>query len=168
MEDIEEKPIEGYENYLVHREGYVTNKRTGRVLKTDISNRGYLRITVCKDNKAKKFSLHRLVAELFIPNPRNCETVNHKKTKMDNSYLDLEWMTQEENQRHAVENGLCPRGEESPTAKNKEGSIILICEMLQDGKTRPEIMKQIGVSKSLVDDIRRRKTWRHISSSFNW
>ena len=68
---------------------------------------GYLCVWLRRAEKHvnnRKYRVHRLVAEAFIPNPENKEQVNHKdKDRMHNSVSNLEWMTHEENQRHRVE-----------------------------------------------------------------
>ncbi len=51
--------------------------------------------------------LHRIVALTFVPNPDGKPFVNHKDgCKMNNRADNLEWVTTEENNIHAVENGL--------------------------------------------------------------
>jgi HNH endonuclease len=52
-------------------------------------------------------SLHRLLAETFIPNPLNLETVNHKDgNKLNNSLDNLEWVSRQDNLYHAMDNNL--------------------------------------------------------------
>jgi hypothetical protein len=53
------------------------------------------------------FSVHRLVAKSFIPNPHNLPQVNHKNgIKHDNQIENLEWCDASHNQKHAVDLGL--------------------------------------------------------------
>jgi hypothetical protein len=163
------KQIPNFENYTVYDTGVITNSRTGRILKPDINNKGRLRITVCKANRTTRFSVARLVAELFIPNPENKPTVNHKDGDVSNNNVsNLEWMTQQENQQHAVDNNLCPRGEANGLNKWAEATVMLCCRLLSEGYQRGHIMRQTGMTKPTVDDIRRRKTWKHVSMNFNW
>ncbi len=84
------------------------NKITKGVMrKQHLSSKGYLNITVRKNNKARTESIHRLVAETFIPNPLNKPFINHKNgIKTDNRTENLEWCTGSENQLHSIKSGL--------------------------------------------------------------
>ena len=59
---------------------------------------GYPRTTLFKENKRYYYSVHRLVAEAFLPNPNNLPEVNHKdEIRTNNNVLNLEWCTREYN-----------------------------------------------------------------------
>jgi hypothetical protein len=67
-------------------------------LKPIEKNNGYVYVNLSKDGQAKKFYIHRLVAEAYIPNPEGKEQVNHKnEVKTDNYINNLEWATCKEN-----------------------------------------------------------------------
>lgn len=90
--------------YSVSNKGDVYSHYTNRVLSPKLSNKGYLRITLCKGKgNHKTVSVHRLVAEVFIPNPENKPTVNHiNEVKTDNSVENLEWATIAEQNLHGT------------------------------------------------------------------
>jgi hypothetical protein len=68
---------------------------------------GYKYVTLYADNVGKKLYVHRLMAELYINNPENKRTVNHKDgDKHNNCLTNLEWSTDGENIQHAYDNGL--------------------------------------------------------------
>lgn len=72
-----------------------------------ISNKGYYYVAVSYKSKFKILTIHRLVAQAFIPNPFNKPCVNHiDGNKLNNSLDNLEWVTYSENTKHAWENGL--------------------------------------------------------------
>lgn len=82
-----------------------TEKKGGRC------EQGYLQICLKKNNVVKNFRVHRLVANAFIQNPEGKETVNHIDGNKHNNCVDnLEWLTQEENNKHAYTTGLNGKG----------------------------------------------------------
>ena len=55
---------------------------------------GYYHINLDKNNNSKLFTIHKLVAETFIPNPDNLPCINHKDENKHNNHVDnLEWCT---------------------------------------------------------------------------
>jgi len=92
------KPIEGYEGlYEVSNMGKVRNKQK-RVLKPQDNGRGYMKILLCNGISQKRFYVHRLVAQAFVPNPMNVNVVNHLDECPSNNRADnLEWTTQKGN-----------------------------------------------------------------------
>lgn len=62
----------------------------------------------------RTYLVHRIVAEVFVPNPQNKSYVNHKDgNKLNNCASNLEWVTLKENSQHAVETGLIKTGKDS-------------------------------------------------------
>lgn len=56
------------------------------------NGRGYLFVSLWKDNKSKREYVHRLVALTFIDNPTRLPQVNHKDEDKQNNYVEnLEW-----------------------------------------------------------------------------
>ena len=95
------KPVVGYEGlYMVSNWGRVKSIKFGkeRILKPVTNSSGYLLVGLYKNNIEKKYSVHRLVAEAFIPNPYNLPQVNHRdENKLNNNVDNLEWCTNEYN-----------------------------------------------------------------------
>jgi len=89
------------------REGGVVTSRFGREIKAQKSSSGYLRVELWQNGIGKKYLVHRLLAQAFIPNPDEKPQVNHiDGDKRNNALSNLEWVTQSENQKHAYETGL--------------------------------------------------------------
>ena len=105
MEEIW-KDIEGYEGlYEVSSYGRVRSLgqfvnhnyggyayRKGRILKPGLGSKKYLSVTLSKNGIQKQYSVHRLVAQAFIPNINNLPIINHKdENKLNNCVDNLEW-----------------------------------------------------------------------------
>lgn len=67
----------------------------------------YPRIILRDGGRAKAYLIHRLVAEVFVPNPAGLPCVNHKDGDKSNPHPEnLEWCTHQQNMAHAAETGL--------------------------------------------------------------
>lgn len=120
------KSIEEHEGYEVSSYGRVKavkrqvaykDGRVGsypeRILKTTLNHKGYQRLRLSYprgDGKyGKMYTIHRLVALTFVPNPENKPQVNHiDGDKLNNHVSNLEWVTNVENHEHKLENNLYP------------------------------------------------------------
>ena len=105
------KDIEGYEGYYqVSNLGRVKRVSDGYILKPYHHEKGYLKIDLQIHGKRRKFRIHRIVAEAFIPNENNYPQINHiNGMKEDNRVENLEWCTNKMNSEHAWRLGLYHR-----------------------------------------------------------
>ena len=110
------KDIKDYENYYeISDNGDIRNKNTGKILKPGLrgvktkNSEGYKFVVLCRNPQDhKKYNVHRLVAEHFVPNPNNHPVVMHKDNNTLNCNADnLEWGTVKENTVNAHRDGLC-------------------------------------------------------------
>ena len=102
------KDVVGYEGlYEVSNLGNVRNKQTGKVLKPILGKRwGYYKLNLFKDGIMKSKTIHRLVAEAWIPQvDKDKDQVNHiNEIKTDNRVENLEWCTVNYNNAYGTHN----------------------------------------------------------------
>ena len=97
------KDVEGFEDlYSISDTGKVLSKRSGRIRKTSVNNSGHECIRIYKNKKQYNFTIHRLVAMTFIPNPLSLKEINHiDENKLNNNVQNLEWCTRKYNQEYS-------------------------------------------------------------------
>lgn len=79
--------------YYVTREGDVWNTKTGKILRNSIDRKtGFLHVGLyLKGRRVFKY-VHRLVAERYLPNPKNCKYIGFKDGDKTNCRVDnLYW-----------------------------------------------------------------------------
>lgn len=93
------KQINDCPNYKISNTGQVVNIKTGKTIKGSIDKLGYPYVYLRDINgKPKIKKIHRLLGELFIPNPENKPEIDHINTdKSDFRLENLRWVTREEN-----------------------------------------------------------------------
>jgi len=102
---LEFKQVKGFKLYLINRIGEVYRPDRSVFIKIQFGN--YPSVSLRKDKKYHTKSLHRLIAETFIPNPDNKPQVNHiDGNKHNYHYSNLEWATPKENIKHYWQSGV--------------------------------------------------------------
>ena len=124
--------IKGYENYSIYEDGTIisTYKNGNKIeRKSHIHKNGYKIITLHKDNEAKTFKLHRLLAIHFIPNPENKPTVDHEnRDPLDNRLCNLRWFTTKEQNNNKGGQFEFPITKGGITKNNKKNYVYQWCE----------------------------------------
>jgi DNA invertase Pin-like site-specific DNA recombinase len=147
--------------YLAYLFRDITQNNT---IKTTFSNK-INRVYIRKIGIKRAFSIHRLLAEHFIPNPNNYKEINHKNgIKTDNRIENLEWCTHSYNCKHAITTGLHKPliGEKHIRAKLKEYQVIEIKKLLKYPHNKNEIAKKFNISVRSIYAISSKQNWAHL------
>ena len=140
------KDVVGFEGiYKVSSLGNVARVRNGslRQLKKCPAggkhNCDYLYVSLTHREKVRFSSVHRLVAEAFIPNPEGLPQVNHKdEDKFNNCVGNLEWCTASYNNRYGTK---ISRGVD--TMKKSRRIDKKLEKILTSGKTAGEMLAEL-------------------------
>ena len=171
--------------YMVSDRGRIKNTKTDYILNPYLEKRGYYAVklpTILKTDdgrcKFKHFTIHQLVLMNFTTEISKIYDkrfiVNHIDGDKTHSVLtNLEWVTYQGNNIHAVEHGLSLSCEDSTTAKIDNATVHSICKLFEQGKTYKEVRLELGLPdtkyiKQLLIRIRTGKQWKLISSQYNF
>ena len=171
------KIIEEFPRYLISNKGRIKILSTLEDKKLFVKDDGYVATTLGDGKQSYKY-VHRLVAEAFIKNKHDKPQVNHiNGIKGDNRAENLEWVTPAENIRHAIDTGLLKYKKKEKEIKNSKYSLgeevngskltpeevieIRVLWELREFK-QVELAEKFGVDNSTINDIIRRKRWKHI------
>lgn len=104
------KVMDGYPNYIITKDGRVYNSQRKKYLVPAKNEAGYMFISLSDGKKQENFicskkrdnfSIHRLVALLYLDNPNNLPDVNHIDFDKTNNNVDnLEWISRLDNMKH--------------------------------------------------------------------
>lgn len=158
--------------------GRIRNDITGRIYSRFDEN-GYLRVKIAP----KGYKVHRLVAEAFLGPCPDKFVVNHKNgIRDDNRVANLEYCTNQQNVKHAYDTGLADRARELSSARYKklhadglidhckgtDHRLAKLCpESVREIRTsnlpNTELAKRFGVCREVIRDVKKRKTWKHVT-----
>lgn len=153
--------------YFVLEDGTVIGKRAS-VVKPKITKTGYAEVNLTASDRRLYLRVHRIVAEIYIPNPDNKPFVNHKDgNKLNNSVSNLEWVTHQENMEHAKNHKLIHMGDRNSKSKVSEKDVEEICKLMQYGLRNCDIRKEFpNISHAVISSIRIGVCWTHISCKY--
>jgi hypothetical protein len=137
-------------------------------MKARLDHGRYLRIYLRRDGKAHGIYIHALVAEAFIgPRPEGMEINHIDAVKTNNRPGNLEYVTGEENLRHAHLNGLLTKnirpGEANPFSKLTTSDVQQI-RMLASARVPLRLIATMyDVALGTIKGIATRRSWKHVA-----
>lgn len=135
------KPVVGYEGlYEVSNLGRVFGIKRNRIKTLTLDKKGYQNVLLSKDGKGKRHRLHKLVAQVFIPNPENKTEVHHIDFGKSNVVTNLMWVTPDEHKELHKENAL------------HVFQYSLNGEFIKEYSSIKEIVEQTGFDRTTVID----------------
>ena len=167
--------VVGYENiYEISNKGNVRSvarllkRRTdnlptwkkGYLLKPFNNGRGYRAVHLEYRGVRKSKYVHRLVLEAFTRSPKQNEECHHIDNNRENNSLEnLQWLSCSDNLKHRTKHGTWG-GEKVNFCKLKEQDVIFI---RNSDLSRRELANRFNVTKTNIDAIIWRKSWKHLS-----
>ena len=119
------KTIKDFPGYYVSDKGRVLGI-SGRIMKPTAPGKNWKYYSVClkRDGKDYRRTIHRLVAESFLPNPNNLPQVNHKdENKLNNIVENLEWCSARYNNNYG--NNMRSGREKVSIARSKPVEMVM-------------------------------------------
>lgn len=142
----------------------------GRTMIKNLNYKGYEVVCLSKDNKKKTCSVHRLIAEAFIPNPYNKPQIDHiNGIRNDNRVENLRWCTAKENTNFELAyTNRCksvPKLDKSPYSR-RVGKYSVNNEYICSYNSLTEAKEDTGCSVSKISAVCRGE--RKASGGFIW
>jgi len=170
------RPVVGFDAlYEVSRIGQVrslarktsTGMLGGCEIKPDVTRNGYARVSLSKDGRVFRFSVHRLVLSSFCRLPIGNEEARHiDGDKLNNSISNLAWGSRSENAFDRVRHGtqVDNTGERHGNTHLTDEDAIAIHRRRTCGEPIKAICAEFGVSPATVSRIGNLRGWKHIAS----
>jgi len=157
------KAIALFPNYAVSNWGRIRGPR--KMLRRCWTKKGYATVSLFKAGKHFTRTIHRLVAEAFIPNPLGLPTVNHKDgVKARCRVTNLEWASYSQQEKHALTLGL-----KRPPAGSRNGRAMLgtqdvkrIRLLISSGRSQKSVADEYGITPQTVSKIVHGVRWKHV------
>ena len=133
-------------------------------LKPTLGKRGYLTVSLRKEDKTHLRCIHTLMLSAFVslrPPGKECRHLDGNK--LNNNLCNLTWGTPAQNDEDRRRHGTLTKGEGCWKAKLNEQDVRTIRRLLTKGHTGAAVARQFGVHPMTISDIRTSRTWKHIT-----
>ena len=158
--------------YVITIQGEIINKNTGNIIKQKVERDGYVRVSLMKKTGGTTYvQLHRILMMAFNPvdNMKYLQVNHMDGNKQNNDLSNLEWVTPQENIKHAIKNNLTTfehiQGEKTNFSNYTEQDAKRVIELLKTNKYTDKQISQITgyPVRSFIAKIRRRETWKYLT-----
>lgn len=146
-----------YREFWSGKDHRILKKYPETLLKIWLDNGGYEYVTLCKEAKCRKYKVHRLVGEAFIPNPENKPQIDHIDTVRTNNRVEnLRWATRRENNLNPItmkRYSDTKMGDKNPIKKIKKKVLqidVNTNEIIKTWDSAVDAAKAIGVDHSNI------------------
>ena len=159
----------GYPHYAATVDGRIYSLYSHKFLSDNKKLGEYKTVTLCEDGIRREKTVHRLIAEAFIPNPDKLPVVNHiDGNKHNNKVSNLEWCTHKDNVKHAMEIGLMRSEVINEYRSIPDDIVSQICMLIEQGSRNKDICEMFDVKQVIVSEIKAGKIYKDISRNFNF
>ena len=161
------RDIKGYENlYQISNLGRIKTKqkkvnnrfkdiiREEKIIKLSLNRNGYYIVHLWKDGKSINKTVHRLVANAFIPNENKLPLINHKDENKKNNCVDnLEWCTYKYNSNYGERNKKLSKIMKTKNCKKIIAYDYKTNEIYNEYPSISECARELNISKSDISHI---------------
>ena len=152
----------------VNRSNGVVQRRSEKVVKQS-NSRGYKTFKLRNNDGVKTVRVHRVVAELFLGKAPDGMVVNHKDgNKSNNTYTNLEWVTQKENVRHAVDIGCVDHRKKGIICSDLKGNLVKEFESIAKATEWLRLNGKPKARKSPISACSKNKKHYNTAYGFKW
>lgn len=153
-------------DYSVSRTGEVYSHKRHKYIKQRVGPKGYMMVNLSINGTCKTFTVHRLVADAWIPNSDSLPQVNHiDGDKTNNSVDNLEWCTASHNVIHAINTGLThtAKGMATKNGRFSNDDIIEIRRLYNEERlSQYAIASTYHVTRSTIQQIVKGLTYKEV------
>ena len=176
------KALIEFPRWEINEEGHIRNVKTKADKFVYVSVQGYMTSNFKKKGKSVSRKIHRLVGELFLPEPEAwllelCKSkwpykvcINHiDHNKLNNCVDNLEWCDVAYNNQAAITAGVVPlmTGERNGRSVLTEELVHQICKSYENGMMPKEAVEVYGISQQQATKIRAGLNWNHVWKQYN-
>lgn len=161
-----------FHGYKVFEDGRITRKDGEGFLSPAYSPKGYQHVSLYIEGKLRTMTVHKIVTLVFLGERPEGHEVNHKNgVRDDNRLCNLEYLTKSQNNQLSYDSGRrVVAGTKNANCKLTEEQVRQVCERFVKGDfpSRAALGRELGISKSTLHSIFKRRQWTCISKDYNF